>query len=204
MGWLYRNDSVDDPVAYLTAKYNHDDTEYTRRVLAAARSGNTVYMALRITVRATGASFVLAVVILISNTREHGFGYKDMTETMGPCACACPDRIMRLLSPVADLPNPGYAAAWRARVAARKQAAAELRTKRARLRPGGIVTLEREVSFGDGTAAAVFRVSFFQGRTPIFEPVNRPGFRCRLRAATLAAATISNPDATAVATEAGG
>jgi hypothetical protein len=53
---------------------------------------------------------VLAAVVLISNTQKHGFGYKDMTETMGPCECACPDRIMRLLSPVTAIPNPSYAA----------------------------------------------------------------------------------------------
>jgi hypothetical protein len=103
-------------------------------------------MAVKITEKTTGNSYVLAAVILISNTRKSGFGYKDMDETMGPCECACPDRVMRLLSPIADIPNPSYAAEWRASVAAHKKAAAELRTKRASLRPGSIVTLEREVS----------------------------------------------------------
>ena len=116
-------------------------------MLAAARVGNTVYMALRCPEKATGKSFVLAAVILISNTRKHGFGYKDMTETMGPCECACPDRIMRLLSPVEDIPNPSYAAEWRARVAARKKAAAAMRAKRASLRPGSIVTLQTRGPF---------------------------------------------------------
>ena len=92
-------------------------------MLGAARVANTVYMAIECTEKATGKSFVLAAIILISNTRKHGFGYKDMTETMGPCECACPDRIMRLLSPVADIPNPSYAAEWRARVAAHHKAA---------------------------------------------------------------------------------
>ena len=116
---------------------------------------------------------------------------------MGPCECACPDRIMRLLSPVADIPNPSYAAEWRARVAAHHKAAAELRTKRASLRPGSIVTLDRAVSFRDGTTASVFRLRFVRRRTPIFEPVDRPGYWCRLRAATLAAATITYADAPA-------
>ena len=199
MGWLYRHDPIDDPVAYLTGQFNHEDEHRLNRVRGAARVANTVYMAVECTDKATGKSFVLAAVILISNTRKHGFGYKDMTETMGPCECACPDRIMRLLSPVTDIPNPSYAADWRARVAAHKKAAAELRTKRASFRPGSVVTLERAVSFRDGTAASVFRLRCVQRKTPIFEPVARPGFLCRLRAADLAAATITQADATAVA-----
>jgi hypothetical protein len=199
MGWLYKHDPIDDPVAYLTGQFTHTSEQRTNRVLDAARVASTVYMAIESTDKTTGKSFVFAAVILISNTRKHGFGYKDMTETMGPCECACPDRIMRLLSPVTDIPNPSYAADWRARVAAHKKAAAELRTKRASLRPGSFVTLERAVSFRDGTAASVFRMRFVQRKTPIFEPVDRPGFLCRLRAADLAAAAITQADATAVA-----
>jgi hypothetical protein len=111
---------------------------------------------------------------------------------------------MRLLSPVADLPNPSYAADWRARVAAHKQASAELRRKRKSLLPGSIVTLPQSVSFRDGTTAAVFRVRCLRGRTPIFELLDRPGFACCLRAATLAAATIEPPDAASDAVRTGG
>jgi uncharacterized protein DUF6927 len=204
MGWLTRHDPIDDPVTYLADRYNHEDEHRRCRVLAAARVANTVYMALECTDKTTGTSFVLAVVILIFNTRKRGFGYKDMDETMGPCECACPDHIMRLLSPVADIPNPSYAADWRARVAAHKQAGAELRRKRKSLLPGSVVTLPQPVSFRDGTTAAVFRVRCLRGRTPIFELLDRPEFACRLRAATLAAATIAPPDATIVLAQAGG
>ena len=196
MGWLYRHDPIDNPVAYLTDQYTHDGEHRTYRVLAAARVTNTVYMAVKITEKTTGKSYVLAAVIMISNTRKHGFGYKDMDETVGPCESACPDRIMRLLSPIEDIPNPSYAVDWRARVVAHKKTVAELRTKRASLRPGSIVTLEREVSFRDGTTAATFRMRFVRRKTPIFEPVDRPGFLCRLSATTLAAATVTQADAT--------
>ncbi len=164
-------------------------------MLAAARVANTVYMAIRNADKATGKAYVFAAVILISNTRKRGFGYKDMDEGMGPYECACPDRIMRLLSPLAEVPNPGYAADWRARVAAHKQAAKDRKAKRAALQPGSIVTLERAVTFRDGTTAAMFRLCFFRRRTPIFEPVHRPGYWCRLPAASLAAAAITPPEA---------
>jgi hypothetical protein len=44
-----------------------------------------------------------------------------------------------------------------------------------------------------GIAASSFRLAYFCRRTPIFEALDRPGFHCRLRAATLAAATITPP-----------
>jgi hypothetical protein len=193
MGWLYQHDPISDPVAHLTTLFDHDGAETTNKVLAASRVGSTVYMAVKCTDKATGKYFVTAAVILISNTQKHGFGYKDMTESMGPCECACPDRIMRLLSPVEDLPYPGYAAQWRARVAAHKQAAAAQTAVRASLVPGCLVTLERAVSFRGGTTAKVFRLRYLQRRTPVFEPVDRPGFLCRLPAATIAAAAITPP-----------
>ena len=169
-------------------------------MLAAARVANTVYMAVKSTDKATEESYVFAAVILISNTKKHGFGYKDMDESVGPCQCDCPDRIMRLLtrrsaiSPTPAMPPIGAPASPR-----RKTAAAELRTKRKRLMPGAIVTLQNEVRFRDGKTATAFRMRFFQRKTPIFEPLDRPGYWCRLSRASLAAATVTPPAATAVA-----
>jgi hypothetical protein len=53
------------------------------------------------------------------------------------------------------------------------------------------------VSFRDGTTASVFRLRFVRRRTPVFEPVDRPGYWCHLRAANLTAATITHADAPA-------
>jgi hypothetical protein len=80
MGWLYQRDPIDDPLAYLKAKYNYDCETHTLQTLDGARVRNTIYLAVRSTDKKTGCSFVFAAVILISNTRKHGFGYKDMTE----------------------------------------------------------------------------------------------------------------------------
>ena len=191
MGWLYKNAPIDDPVAYLKDQYNHDNEEIVCRVIDAGRVANVVYLAVKITKKATDLSYVTAIVALISNTKKDGFGYKDMGETAGPCECSCPDRIMRLLSPVEDLPYAGYAADWRASVAAHRDAAAGLRKKRSQLRAGDTVTLAHEVRFGDGVVSSVFRVHGFRNKTPIFEPIERPGYRCRLRTESIRAATIS-------------
>jgi hypothetical protein len=193
MGWLYHHDPVDDPLAYLTAKYNYDCDTRTLQALDGARAGNTVYLAVKSTVKETGRSFVFAAVILISNTKKHGFGYKDMDETMGPSECACPERIMRLLSPVADFPHPSHAADWRARVAARQTAQRERRQLRQTLRVGSVVTLPAPIRFPGGAEASKFVVTRFRRRTPIFLSLDGPDFHCRLRTATIAAAAITHP-----------
>jgi hypothetical protein len=193
MGWLYRDEPIDDPLAYLKAKYNYDCDTHTLQTLDGARIGNTVYLAVKSTVKKTSRSFVFAAVILIRNTKKDGFGYKDMDESMGPCECNCPQRIMRLLSPTADIPHPGYTADWRARVAAWHEEQRQRRQRRNSLHVGNIVTLPIEVRFSDGFTARSFRVAHFCRRTPIFEALDRPGFYCRLRSSTLANAEITQP-----------
>ena len=74
MGWLYRHDPVDDPLAYLTAKYNYDCNTHTLQTLDGARIGNTVYLAVKSTDKASGTFYVFAAVILISNTKKDGLG----------------------------------------------------------------------------------------------------------------------------------
>jgi hypothetical protein len=193
MGWLFQRDPVDDPVAYLMAKYNYDCDTHTLQTLAGAHAGRAVYLAVRSTAKATGHSYVFAAVILISNTEKDGFGYKDQDESMGPNECACPQRIMRLLSPIADLPHAGYAAQWRAQVAAWHADQRTCRQRRRTLHIGSTVTLPAEVRFSSGVTARSFRVAHFRRRTPIFEPLDRPGFFCCLHSAILVSAEISDP-----------
>jgi hypothetical protein len=193
MGWLYQRDPVDDPVAHLMRKFTYEGDNHHLQPLDGARVCNTVYIAVRSTDKTSGRTFVFAAVILISNTRKHGFGYKDMEESMGPNQCDCPERIMRLLSPIADIPYPGHATEWRARVAARRAEKRRHRDLRNSLRVGSTVALQAAVRFPGGAAASTFCVSYFRRKTPIFVSLDGPEFYCRLTAATLAAATIAEP-----------
>jgi hypothetical protein len=191
MGWLCQRDPVDHPLTYLMAKYNYDCETHTLQTLDGARAGNTVYLAIRSTDKNTGRSFVFAAVIPIRNTKKDGFGYKEQDEGMGPHQYDCPQRIMRLLSPIADLPHARYTADWRAGVAAWNDENRKRQQRRNSLRVGHIVTLPDAVRFSDGITARSFRVAHFRRRTPIFEALDRPGFYCRLRSASLAAASIA-------------
>ena len=153
-------------------------------------------MAVKSTDKASGTFYVFAAVILISNTKKDGFGYKDMDESMGPCECACPERIMCLLTPIAGLPNPGHAADWRARVAARKAEQRQRRELRQSLRVGSVVTMPTPIRFRGGAEASKFVVTRFRRKTPIFLSLDGPEFYCRLTAAVLAIATITDPEKT--------
>jgi len=195
MGWLVSDRPLthETPAAYLTRHYTGETAEARSEVLAASQVGRAVYMAVRHSHKTgdyAGQSYVYAAVILVFNNAKDGFGRKSMTECSGPCELDCPARIMALLSPVSEIPNPGSAAVWRESVAAevtrRRAASASVH----KLRPGQHVRLSRPVSFHDGTVT----ISEFivvptpaRLRGPVFRPVGHD-FVCRLPAELLAEA----------------
>lgn len=193
MGWLFHNQKLrhETPVQYITREFSHESETAKATVLAAAPVRGTIYAAVRNEDKTTGKTYVFCAVILFKNSERSGFGYKDMDESCGPCEVDCPDRILRLLSPVDEIPNPGYAAEWRARVAEKKVQDRRMRQSVGKLAPGDIIRLPHAVSFrASGVTADRFRFLDHYKRTSIFEPIEYPGLRCRLRRDTLAAATI--------------
>jgi hypothetical protein len=74
---------------------------------------NTLYAAIKNTV--TGEVFC-AVFLLRWSRDYYNFSYKDMTEFVGPNESECPERILKLLTPLTDQNDPnGYARDWRKR-----------------------------------------------------------------------------------------
>ena len=122
MGWTYvKLSRHETPVEYITRTFSYERNGAKAAVLAAAAVRGTIYAAIRQQDRPTAKPYVYCAVVLFKNNRRDGFGYKDMSESMGPYYWDCPDRIMRLLSPVSDIPHPGHTAEWRANVAAVKE-----------------------------------------------------------------------------------
>lgn len=84
-------------------------------VLKSAMVGSTHYAAVRVTKYAADEvpefTRVYAAVTLtyVDNEHWHNFGYKPMSESMGPYQCKCPKSILDLLSPT----DNEYALAWR-------------------------------------------------------------------------------------------
>jgi len=115
MGWTYLNKDKHISAGKYIAKellvWNNPDAKYT--VLdGGVVSFRTYYGAVERIDLKTGERTVFAVVYLLNYAKGYyNFGYKDMTESMGPNEDSCPSRILKLLTP----PDNEYATNWRNR-----------------------------------------------------------------------------------------
>ena len=194
MGWWFHNTPLrhETPADYFTRELTHENEATKATVLATATVRGTVYAAIRNLNKQTGKSYVFCAVVPFKNSKRDGFGYKSMDEGMGPCEADCPERIMRLLSPVEDLPNPGYAADWRARVAAAKAARARTRNALRGLKAGDRIKLASPAYFSKSKiSTGLFTLLRFDKRTPIFAAIEHPWLVCRLPKTILADATMT-------------
>ncbi len=109
MGWTFtQNAKRADVIAELTAETNADGREY--RTLRKCFRGNTMY-ALHES-RISGALKKWIAVYLLQRDQGFGWGYKSMSEDMGPCYYDCP----LFYLDQADAPMGATAAEWRAKV----------------------------------------------------------------------------------------
>jgi hypothetical protein len=203
MGWTYELSKLtDETPAQRIAKDLTSETETVKStVIATATAGNVVYAAVRDEIKNSKTSYVYCAVVLFSNSEKNGFGTKFMDETMGPCAVNCSNRIMKLLSPVAEIPGAGYAAEWRANVQAARNRRNNSDNNVRSLNPGDVVRLKNPVNFFAGGPSNIdtFRVIERLRRTLIFTPLDRPNFRCRLTRSALEGATIERAQASTAA-----
>jgi hypothetical protein len=199
MGWLFQHEPLrhETPAEYITRQFTHESDTQATTVLATATVGQVIYGAVRVHAKAANTTIVLGMVVLFKNNARDGFGYKDMDETMGPVECDCPERIMRLLTPIEELPGPGYAADWRKRVAERHAAQRQTREKSQQLHPGAVLRFPAPLQLNNGHSSSAFRVTGRYKCSWRFEPVDRPGMRCRLTRRAIANATIETSDANA-------
>ena len=160
MGWLYMKslNGHSGPRQYLDAQFTNYDSTATSKVLRSALVGMRVYYAAveRINVT-TGSHEVWAAICPVRynpRAREgYIFGYKDMSETMGPYECDCPESILDLLTPT----DSRDAQEWRARC---REHAATNRAKAAKPspRPGQRIVFDEPLRFTDGQSFATLDV----------------------------------------------
>lgn len=137
------------------------------------------------------------LVFKINHCKDHyNFGYKDMSEAMGPCGCEAPRSIIEQASPLCELVGEpdGYsglksAIEYRARSF---RAAAQKGLKRS-LKPGDKVTLREPLSFG-GINLQRFtvercRVRGRRGLSTVFRADN--GMLCGVTARNLEGCTVA-------------
>ena len=104
MGWTTtykaKHESAKEYIETHLLKWTSDT--HTYKVLdGGVVKFRTYYGAVEKTNNATGERSVFAVIILLSYHKDgyYNFGYKDMSEDMGPCQAECPERILKLLTP---------------------------------------------------------------------------------------------------------
>ncbi|MFD1192845.1 DUF6927 domain-containing protein [Phenylobacterium conjunctum] len=166
MGWLYMRSLAGyaTPKAYLDAQFTYDRDTGCSRVLASSLVGRrTYYAAVEWITAASGAREVWGLVCLVRhNPRDREglvFGYKDMSESMGPCESECPARILNLLTATENT----YALDWRARCRSNLALKAR-RAAKPTPKPGDVVVLAEPLQFRDGRTFSRFEAVAWPGR----------------------------------------
>lgn len=186
MGWLFMRDLGvhATPRAYLDNQFTYTRDDHRLTVLASSMVGSTYYAAAE-RIEGSGAREVFAIICLTrtSTGARDGctFGYKDMTEHMGPYESACPAAILNELTETTS----EYAQAWRARCRA-NLAQRKLQGAKPTPRPGQTILFDEPMRFSDGQDRTRFEVvPNPKGRTPLFrDPATHsicriPAFRKR-------------------------
>ncbi len=115
MGWTFTYKGSRSVKEFFEQEFNYNDPDTGRsgKILAFSSTWTTAYMAFEI--KTPEKREVVALVCLLRHVPRASdgftFGYKDMTESMGPCEARCPKTILDLLTPTTS----EYAIAWRAR-----------------------------------------------------------------------------------------
>lgn len=108
MGWTYTDRTKGTPdKEWYARECDHPGG----RVLDCASTLGTSYLAYALLDKDTGATLgVIGIVVLTRWSRDdrYNFGYKSMTEDVGPCESRCPERILRQLTPVRQLMRAGH------------------------------------------------------------------------------------------------
>lgn len=110
MGWL--SFQMNEPVKDWFKRQYSDNKDVTVLDIAIVKR-NTLYAAIKI----NSTNEVQAVIYLLRWSRERGynFAYKSMSEFAGPCESECPERILKLLTPLEENDNNLWANNWRRR-----------------------------------------------------------------------------------------
>lgn len=180
MGWLTMSRDAmgghKTAKAYLDAQFTYERKQSSGgsrglKVLASSCAGNRVYYAAVQELSDGRGGEIFAVVCLVlwnprSATAEH-FGYKDMTEQMGPCEAQCPAAILDLLTPT----DNEHALDWR------RRCRANLALRSRKIEPGARIRLESPLAFTDGHVGNEFIVDRIGRKLVLRDPFRGVPYR---------------------------
>ncbi len=170
MGWTFMQSRGRDRVDIIRELLNYETDAHIQKIIDYAVVGTTVYLLVRCTpkgvwepdatcINDADGSFRWIAIFLTRKTRDaYDFGYKDMSENMGPVETRCPKRIIAGASPLRH-PDPAgehnHAALWRQKCIDRRAAEAK---RKAELVHGASIRLSQSINFTDGYRGDYFKV----------------------------------------------
>ncbi len=155
MGWTVTHKTPGTSVRAFFEDEFHSDWPDGRigRVIDCAAFLHEAYVAFEVTYPDGRRKEVSAIVCLLKQGQSayyNNFGYKDMSEDMGPIASNCPERILNLLTPT----DNKYALSWRKRC----RDNIERRRGRVPLRKGVVIRFGERLAFPGAGYEDTFRV----------------------------------------------
>ena len=181
MGWtstdarFYTADGKIDRKAECDNLYTWEDERRANKVLKSSMRGSVYYAAVQTTDKSTGSKEVFAVVCLTSTRWDGGFnfGYKGMTEDMGPCEDDCPKGILDLLTDT----ESKYAKEWRERCRAKLRDKKQSCQSLSSVKIGEVIEFE----YGGRTIRAEKMAPAYQFKTPWFKVVGELEYIAKTR-----------------------
>ncbi len=160
MGWIYMHslDGHFGPRQYLDVQLSFEQPGGRNLVLRSALVRMRVYYAAVEHVSNDGKRQVWAAICPVSYNRRARdgfiFGYKCMTEDMGPCEAECPKQIIELLTPT----ESSIANEWRERCQKFLLFKNEI-AKKPKLKPGQLVEFDVPIHMTDKTQHKMLEVT---------------------------------------------
>ena len=158
MGWLSMRDTgrFNTARAYLDDQFTYTRDDHRLTVLKSSMVGSTYYAAAERTEN-DGKREVFGIVCLTFSRPAapdgYTFGYKDMSERMGPCESDCPASILDILTEI----DSEHANKWRDRCRA-NIAKRRLLQAKPTPKPGQTIVFEEPMRFSDGIERTRFEV----------------------------------------------
>ncbi|HET6285753.1 MAG TPA: hypothetical protein VFG15_03245 [Amycolatopsis sp.] len=130
-------------------------------------------------VRTTTTGEVWALVVLMHRTRGlHNFGYKDLTENMGPVEANAPAKVLDALTSTSN----ENALEWRRQCEENLTRRADVRKRLRAITPGVVIQIAGPLRFANGREASRFECVERAGRATRWSAIAADGtrFGCRL------------------------
>lgn len=181
MGWtstdarFYTADGKVNRKAECDALYTWEGETTKNEVIKSSMRGSVYYAAVQTTDKNTGSKEVFAVVCLTSTRWDGGFnfGYKGMTEDMGPCEDDCPKGILDILTDT----ESKYAKEWRERCRAKLRDKKQSCQSLSSVKIGEVIEFE----YGGRTIRAEKMAPAYQFKTPWFKVVGELEYIAKTR-----------------------